>query len=39
DYVYLCPGLHGEYDLMTYGADGEPGGEGEDRDINNWELE
>nr|HID59254.1 type II secretion system protein GspG [Desulfobacterales bacterium] len=32
DYVYLCPGLHGEYDLMTYGADGEPGGEGEDRD-------
>jgi len=39
DYIYLCPGLHGDYDLMSYGADGEPGGEGEDRDINNWELE
>ena len=28
DYVYLCPGLQGEFDLSSYGADGEPGGEG-----------
>ncbi|MBW1999508.1 MAG: type II secretion system major pseudopilin GspG [Deltaproteobacteria bacterium] len=39
DYIYLSPGLHGEFDLMSYGADGEPGGEGKNRDINNWELD
>ena len=38
DFVYISPGLHGEFDLMSYGADGEPGGEGMDADINNWEL-
>jgi general secretion pathway protein G len=37
DYVYLSPGVHGELDLMSYGADGEPGGEGKDKDINSWE--
>jgi len=39
EYVYLCPGIHGDFDLVSYGADGETGGEGNDRDINNWELE
>jgi len=39
DYVYLCPGLHGDFDIISYGADGQPGGEGNDRDINNWQLE
>jgi general secretion pathway protein G len=39
DYVYLSPGAHGDYDLMSYGADGEPGGEGDNEDINNWELD
>ena len=38
DFVYICPGLHGDYDLSSYGADGQPGGEGSDADINNWEL-
>lgn len=38
-FVYLSPGLQGDFDLSSYGADGEPGGEGDDRDINNWELE
>lgn len=38
-FVYLSPGQHGDFDLSSYGADGEPGGEGNDRDINNWELE
>jgi general secretion pathway protein G len=37
DYVYLCPGLHGEFDLSSYGADGEPGGEGNNKDVNSWE--
>jgi general secretion pathway protein G len=39
DFVYVCPGLHGDFDLSSYGADGQPGGEGENADINNWELE
>ena len=39
DYVYLSPGLNGEFDLMAYGDDGEPGGEGKDADVNNWELD
>jgi len=39
DYVYLSPGLKGDFDIISYGADGVPGGEGEDRDINNWDLE
>ena len=39
EYVYLCPGIHGDYDLISYGADGEPGGEDKDQDIYSWELE
>ncbi|MFO7986428.1 MAG: type II secretion system major pseudopilin GspG [Desulfatiglandaceae bacterium] len=39
EYIYLCPGIQGDYDLMSYGADGQPGGEGKNRDVNNWELE
>lgn len=39
DYVYLSPGLHGDYDLISYGPDGEPGGEDKNEDINSWELE
>lgn len=37
DYVYKCPGEHGPYDLYSLGADGQPGGEGENADITNWE--
>ena len=36
-YVYASPGEHGDYDLTSYGADGQPGGEGDNADINNWE--
>jgi general secretion pathway protein G len=39
EYVYLCPGIHDDFDLISYGGDGEPGGEDRDEDINNWELE
>ncbi len=35
-YVYKCPGEHGDFDLMSYGRDGEPGGDGEDADIVSW---
>ena len=41
EYIYLSPGVHNtdDFDLMSYGPDGEPGGEEENADINNWELE
>lgn len=39
DFVYLSPGVHGDFDIISYGADGVPGGEEEDKDINNWEIE
>lgn len=35
-YQYLNPGLHGEIDVMSFGADGQPGGQGADADIGNW---
>jgi general secretion pathway protein G len=36
-YIYLCPGTHGEdYDLESYGKDGENGGTGNDADIESW---
>ena len=39
-YVYMSPGLHDpDYDLMSYGADGEPGGEEKNADIASWDLE
>lgn len=37
-YQYLNPGLNGEVDVMSYGADGKPGGEGFDADIGSWML-
>jgi general secretion pathway protein G len=37
-YQYLNPGLKGEVDIFTYGADGEPGGNGADADIGSWDL-
>lgn len=39
DFIYIAPGLHSDFDLMSYGSDGEPGGEGHGADINNWEIE
>ncbi len=35
-YEYRCPGEHGDYDILSYGADGQPGGEDENADIVNW---
>jgi len=39
DYIYLNPGQHGEIDIYTLGADGEPGGEGINADIGNWNVQ
>jgi general secretion pathway protein G len=36
-YHYESPGSHGDYDLLTYGADGSPGGEDESKDLGSWE--
>ena len=36
EYVYICPGENGEFDLLSYGKDGRPGGSGEDADIANY---
>lgn len=37
EYQYEQPGEHGQYDLYSLGADGSPGGEGENADIVSWE--
>ena len=39
DFVYISPGLHGDFDLISYGPDNQSGGEGNDADLNNWELQ
>jgi general secretion pathway protein G len=36
-YIYKSPGDHGVYDIVSYGADGAPGGDGNNRDITSWE--
>jgi general secretion pathway protein G len=38
-YNYLSPGQHGEFDIWSYGADGQPGGMGVNADVGNWQLE
>ena len=38
DYVYLCPGKDGDYDIVSYGADGREGGEETNKDITNWDV-
>jgi general secretion pathway protein G len=37
NYQYLSPGLHGEIDVFSLGADGQPGGAGEDTDVGSWD--
>jgi general secretion pathway protein G len=37
-YQYLNPGLHGEIDVFSLGADGQPGGTGADADVGSWQL-
>ncbi len=37
EYEYVFPGEHGEFDIFSLGADGQPGGDGNKADINSWE--
>jgi len=37
-YQYLSPGVHGEVDVFSLGADNQPGGTGADLDIGSWQL-
>jgi general secretion pathway protein G len=37
-YQYINPGLHGEIDVFSFGADGQPGGTGFDADVGSWDL-
>jgi general secretion pathway protein G len=37
-YQYLSPGIKGDVDVFSLGADGQPGGTGNDADIGSWEL-
>ena len=39
-YIYVSPGIHSPgFDIISFGRDGRKGGEGDDADINSWELE
>jgi general secretion pathway protein G len=37
-YIYVSPGIQGDFDILSFGADGKEGGEGKDADIKNWDL-
>ncbi|KFX68581.1 general secretion pathway protein GspG [Pseudomonas taeanensis MS-3] len=37
EYVYRSPGEYGDYDLLSLGKDGQPGGDGENAEITNWQ--
>jgi general secretion pathway protein G len=39
DYNYLCPGVHDDFDITSFGGDGVAGGEGVNKDINSWETD
>ncbi|WP_420568726.1 type II secretion system major pseudopilin GspG [Thalassovita sp.] len=38
-YQYLVPGVHGDFDIFTYGADAAPGGDGANADIGSWSAQ
>jgi general secretion pathway protein G len=38
DFIYLSPGSHSDFDIISYGPDNESGGEDENADVNNWEI-
>lgn len=39
NYIYVYPGTHGAYDLISYGADGQQGGTGANEDVVSWDKE
>jgi len=38
-YIYISPGLHGDFDIVSLGADAKEGGEGKDADITSWNMQ
>ena len=38
-YLYISPGLNGDFDIISYGGDGKEGGEGKDADIESWNIQ
>jgi general secretion pathway protein G len=38
-YSYISPGSRGDVDITSFGADGQPGGDDNDADINSWEIQ
>ncbi len=38
-YIYVSPGVHGDFDILSYGGDGKEGGEGKDADIKSWDMQ
>jgi general secretion pathway protein G len=38
-YKYVSPSPRGDYEIISYASDGEPGGEGKNADITNWNLD
>lgn len=38
-YMYVSPGVHGDFDILSYGGDGKEGGEGKDADIKSWDMQ
>ncbi|MFC1652846.1 type II secretion system major pseudopilin GspG [Planctomycetota bacterium] len=38
-YIYLCPGTHDDYDLESFGKDGQDGGAGDAADIESWDID
>ncbi len=38
-YLYISPGIYGDFDIISYGADGKEGGEGKNADIKNWDIQ
>lgn len=39
EFIYISPGVNGDFDIISYGADGIPDGEGKNKDIYSWEIE
>ena len=39
EYIYLSPGKHGKFDVVSYGGDGELGGTGNNEDVESWNIE
>jgi general secretion pathway protein G len=38
-YLYISPGVNGDFDIISYGADGKEGGEGKNADIKSWDIQ